>query len=81
MARESPKYSCATRPVPEPEYYLCYQARGPVPAPCRSLPLLSSVLAAEEEIEGLVTNQRATPKHSLSPDVTDVSMDRPPALR
>jgi hypothetical protein len=27
MARESPKYSCATRPVPEPECYLCYSAR------------------------------------------------------
>jgi hypothetical protein len=49
MARESPKYSCATRPVPEldcylcysarpePEYYLCYPTRGPGPAPCRPL--------------------------------------------
>jgi hypothetical protein len=43
MARESPKYSCATRPVPEPECYLCYSARPEpeyylcFPAPCRPL--------------------------------------------
>jgi hypothetical protein len=55
MARESPKYSCATRPVPEPEcylcysarpepeYYLCYPARGPGPAPCRPLPAATTI--------------------------------------
>jgi hypothetical protein len=43
MARESPKYSCATRPVPEPECFLCYSARLEpkyylcYPAPCRPL--------------------------------------------